>query len=119
MELNFPKVIHTLQLKDYQPEFGEQSIDVWVNPLPEQSVTISQALMSDTQDTERKEGFAALVEIWSQGENAERHWTVEGLEKFIVDCAEKDPMLFLWMVTQTMQMLIDYRSNLKKNSLRV
>lgn len=119
MKLDFPKVVHTLYLKDYQPQFGEQSIDVWVNPLPEQSASIAKSLMRDTQEEDRKAGFTALVEIWSQGDDESRHWTVDGLEKFVVDCTEKDPMLFLWMVTQTMQMLIDYRTNLKKNSLRV
>ena len=118
MDLNFPKVVYPLPLSKYEPAYGDQCIDVWVNPLSGMAADISKSLRNDSGEEERKAGFVALAEIWSQGADESRHWTLESVEAFMMQAAEKDPMLFLWAVTETMQMLIDYRMSIKKNSLR-
>lgn len=118
MDLNFPKVVYALPLSKYEPAYGDQSIDVWVNPLAGMAADISKSLRTDSGEEERKAGFVALAEIWSQGSDESRHWSAEAVEACMMRSAEKDPMLFLFMVTETMQMIVDYRTNIKKNSLR-
>lgn len=117
MKFNFKKVVEPLDLGKYHEAYKDMSIDVWVNPLPEDVTHLAKVVSESATDDEYKKACEQLVNIWSQSEDASRHWTVEELQDRIKEGKQRDPMLMLWLVVNTMTMISEYRTQLKKNSL--
>jgi len=115
MRLKYPKVVEELQLSEYHKAYEGQSIDVWVNPLPSDTTHVYKIFTADATKEDREKGLEQVAVIWSQGEDKERHTTREEIEAMIEESAQSDPMLLMWMLVQTMTMISDYRTTLKKN----
>lgn len=129
---NIPVVTRPLKLADYTPEFGDVTIQVWVNPprkyLNRYDDIINAAqpalvkLKEDPGNLEAAEiiknsnqQFAQwYTEIWSAGP-AETRWTIEEVNTLTQNAAETDPALWGWLTSHTMQMIKDYKAG-QKNS---
>lgn len=129
MKFEVPKIVRTLGLAEYAPEFGEAALQVWVNP-PLSLLKRYDALMGeigrvvvgDLKDAEDREAIlrqlgdermAWFAELWSQGDG-ETHWTVEEVRALVDETTETDPGLFQWMTAQSFRMIKEHRDNAKK-----
>lgn len=129
----FKKVTRELDLREYTPEM-ETSIDVWVNQPKERLEEYRAMLVAgeaargglESKDPDGvKESAKTLVsvgeqmirwlaETWSQGTDAERHWSVEDVRKLLAHCNQFDPALWRWVTGETVRMIAEYRNGTKK-----
>jgi hypothetical protein len=140
MKLSIPTITQPLRLAEYAPEFGEQTIRVWVNqPISrlEQFASIAQrqpAAKRALREACRKkkpdkaaaekaikeleeigaELMAWLAETWSQGPEDTR-LDLEAVEEIARECLERDSGLYEWLVRQTWEIVTNYRLQIKKN----
>lgn len=140
MDFKFPKIVRPIQLKEYAPEFGEEVVDVWVNPpRGELAVNFEQAkrhqelivkmlsiaekknkknpelqAIKDEEEATRKEIYGWFAKIWSQGPDEKNHWTAEEVET--LHKSETDPVFYRWLTVTTQTMINDWRMELKKVS---
>lgn len=53
-------------------------------------------------------------EMWSQGADAERHWSAEEVQDLVRHSYETDPGLWRWLCDQTLEMIEAHRAQVKK-----
>ena len=118
-----PKIIRPLKLADYAPEYGDASIQIWVNPPKEvrdrRFDLLGEFVRKDTdfkaakktkaeietQATWQKDWKARwtgwLAHLWSQSPDPAQHWTQAEIEE--MDAT--DPALVRWLIQQTLEMV--------------
>ena len=127
MKINIPKVTQPIALSDYAPEFGEQVIEMWVNPPREKRLAfagimdryrdtlarIEQAEDSDdladlTQQIVDQAGelHAWYAEMWSQGED---EWTAEQVKELTEAALDTDPGLWDFVQARSLDLMQEYR----------
>ncbi len=125
MKITTPKIIRDMPLKDYAPEMGDLTLQVWVNP-PRDLIRKFTLIMStgdsaglfvsnqpSSPTLDAAEQVAAwYAEILSQGEQPERHMSTEDLKALY----EEDPSLWLFISTRVWQMFDAHREALQKKS---
>lgn len=139
MKLKIPKVLKVIDLGDYAPELTGQIVQVWVNPPREVKRQYNDATAKHFADVsairrptpeEIEQGvedhseadYQALkvalnrtqlawwAHIFSQGNNAENHWTGEELEALDV----QDPAFLGWLIVRADKLMQDHQQNQKK-----
>jgi len=141
MQISIPKVVRPLPLRDYAPEYGETALFVWCNPparamhacreqmlrgaelrdeinslLTAKNVDISARMAEIAAELAAigHEVVAWLAEVWSQGP-AETRMRPDEIETLISEAAENDGRLYSWLLGQTLRLIDEYRSGIKKN----
>lgn len=139
-KLEIPKIIRPLDLRGYAPEM-EVELQVWVNPPRERMVVMSglgaaagqarrelssaqglaeaEAAVAARQAAERLnqlgvEQMRWFAEIWSQGPDAETHWSLEEVRRLVEHAADTDPQLWAWMTARSLEMIREHRDGQKK-----
>lgn len=106
MNFDIPKISKEIALADYAPEFGEQTIKVWVNPPREIIDRINTTIQNF--EAEKSDSYIDLIAaLWD--------WPAEDVVRLLNHSFETDPALFPWCVFKTFGMIKDHRSLLKKN----
>lgn len=136
MKIKVPKIIKQLHLTEYAPEM-DVTIDVWVNPpravmlefsrlraLSEAFPQRLSALSQEEIDERRKIGDGMndvgrqiaewYATIWSQGQDASRHWSTDEVITLMEGMTDTDPMLFVWLMVQTHRLIAAHRTDIKK-----
>jgi hypothetical protein len=138
MQIKIQRVVRTLNLYEFEPEYGSEFIEIWVNPtslltdkwidLVENASALRKEIsqmISVQADAEKMRPVLGglevisnqiiewLAEIWSQGA-VDTHWSVEDVRALINECTEKDMALYEWLVRRTSEMIRDYRLEKKK-----
>jgi hypothetical protein len=103
--LDFPKVLHPVNLSDYLPAFGAQVVSVWVNPPVATLRHIIEVLQADNPDNAAI--FAALADLWDG-------WTAEEIGELFEQSASREPDLWSWLIESTFAAVNDYRDERKK-----
>ncbi len=112
MDLRIPNIVKPICLSEYAPEFGEAKIWVWVNPRRELRMGFIPILKGEATEEQINTWFA---EIWSQGADDTR-FTPEQVLELANSCMERDPLLWIWLVNQTVALITAHISAKKKNS---
>lgn len=129
---NLPKVTRELHLSDYAPEYGEAVIDIWVTPprkmlyefydirqsvglLVTDSESLSDEQRGEQYNVLNERTFAWLSEIWSQGADVSRHFTVEQAKQLCEHLSDTDPKCWIWIVQETVGLIESYREGTRKN----
>ena len=135
MKVNIPRVTRPIALSDYAPEFGEQVIQMWVNP-PRAKRLEFAGIMDRYRDTlaaiEAAEDGAPEIaemaqrvvdiagelhawyaEMWSQGDE---EWTAEDVKELVEACMDTDPGLWGFIQESSMDTVQAYRRQKKANS---
>ena len=134
MKINIPRVVRPVRLSDYAPEFGEQTIEMWVNPPREKrlafaSITAEYKVIQDqlnaaeegddtTAQVERivelaGELHAWYAEMWSQGED---EWTAEDVGELVKVALDTDPGLWDFVQESSLDAMQAYRRQKKAGS---
>ena len=135
MKINIPRVTRPIRLSDYAPEFGEQVIEMWVNP-PRAKRLAYVSIMDRYRDTlgaieQAEEGAPELAdmaqriidiagelhgwyaEMWSQGEE---QWTAEQVKELVEAAMDTDPGLWDYIQEQSLDVMQAYRRQKKADS---
>lgn len=118
MRFDIPKITRAIRLADYAAEFGEAEIQVWVNPpralLAEYFEVIAAARAKDANLVELNEKVLEwVVMVWSQGGEDER-WSYDEVKQLSEGSVETDPALWPWLMGETMRLINEHRSAVKK-----
>ena len=134
MKINIPRVVRPVRLSDYAPEFGEQTIEMWVNPPREKrlafaAITAEYKVIQDqlnaaeegddtTAQVERivelaGELHAWYAEMWSQGED---EWTAEDVGELAKVALDTDPGLWDFVQESSLDAMQAYRRQKKADT---
>lgn len=133
MQINIPKIVKKIELQKYAEEFGEASLDVWVNPpmgmlekldanaravgslvIPKGELTDKEkAALESTINGIYKEQLALWSELLSQGDTSTRMSTEE-LELMVTETADTDPMFWAWVKRSAIELVNENRQASKK-----
>ena len=134
MKINIPKVVRPIRLSDYAPEFGEQAIQMWVNPPRELRLRYFditedyKAVRDQLEQSEEGDDLTPLVErvvelangiyawyaeMWSQGGG---EWTMEDVQEFAQAAMDTDPALWDFVQESSLDVLQAYRRQKKADS---
>lgn len=135
-KIQIPKIVRPLRLADYAPEYGDAVIQVWVNPpralveeyrealelaYAAQSSIAGGALEEAGQGEALRQISAAgeriiawMAQIWSQGYDAESHWTAAEVQELVAHSEDRDPGLWPWLSAQTRNLILEHRTRAKK-----
>ena len=140
MQINIPKIVKKIELKNYAAEFGEACVEVWVNPpvrlidnlrLARQkfsaaSQRISEVVSSGQQLSEdekpeieqairesEQQQMEIYAELLSQG-SEETRMGVDELKKMVEETRYADPLFWPWLLTEIIESITGHRSNAKK-----
>jgi hypothetical protein len=136
MDLKIPKVIKKLKLAEYAEEFGEATLEVWVNPPSRIPLQLTKAvdqmrslvagldMTKDFSDEEKSKNEArseayladeigAMSELLSQGAE-ETRMSAKSLKAMVKETFETDPMFWNWLWNKALAMIIDHRRIAKK-----
>jgi hypothetical protein len=105
MKLEFPRVTKTIRLSDYAEEMAPAEIQVWVNMTRANIDRINDLKISDPAI------IPWLSEVWGPEE-----WPVEDVQALYDHCItnDNDPGLWIWLVTNTSRLILEYRAGIKK-----
>jgi hypothetical protein len=129
---DLPKVTRELRLSGYAPEYDVAVVDVWVTPprktmheLYEIQRGVAELVANTDGLTDKLVGeqytalsgrtFAWLAEIWSQGADPARHFTVEQVGQLSDHLADTDPKCWAWLVQSTISLIESHREGNRKN----
>jgi hypothetical protein len=135
MKVSIPKVTRTIRLSDYAPEFGEQVIEMWVNPPRKKRLefagimdryrdTLAQIEQAD-EGAEELADLAQLIveqagelhawyaEMWSQ---AGDEWSPEDVKALVEAALDTDPGLWDFVQESSLDAMREYRRRKKANS---
>lgn len=127
MKINFPIITERLELSLRHEAYAGQFLEVWVNAPPRVVSLVSKAMRRKVEEgateaevkqaeEDHKAGVAALSELWSQGKEEQARMSVSDIEEFVEASRESDPALYNWLIVQSLQMILDFKGNIKKNS---
>ena len=137
MKISIPRVTRPIALSDYAPEYGDQEIQMWVNPPRERRLAF--ATISDkfgplqgqlqeaiaAEDSERVGELAAEIEalgleiyawyagMWSQGKDK---WTAEDVKELAETALDADPGLWSFLQDRSLEVMGEYRRRKKASS---
>ena len=142
MPIEIRKVIRPLRLSEFAQEYGEETLDVWVNPprgrraeyalaaflsrsgvarlevpVTEESPDLDEEARAKlvAQVAEGNDGvFAYFADLWSQGQDASKHLGAAEVKDFAVRCMEEDQALWSFLVKRTLALIEEHRSGEKK-----
>lgn len=136
MELTIPKIVKPLALKDYDEQFGDQTLSVWVNPPIAVLEDLSRALLSINEvkwpeageenqlDEGQSDAINAKVDailteqlriytlLLNQGPT--NRFSEEELRKLVDETGKTDPMLWMWIRGKIGSMIHKHRTIAKK-----
>lgn len=110
MEIRIPEIHETIALADYAPEFGEQTISVWVNPplnLIKSIAELDDQVAEGFSDEIAEQFLATLGQLWG--------WPAEDVRKLYEHAQDTTPALFTWLVIKTLILIKGHRLGIKKN----
>ena len=131
MKINIPRVVRPIALSDYAQEFGEQVIEMWVNPPREKRLAFADIMeryrdtLGQIEATEDSDELAELAErivsiagelhawyaeLWSQGED---EWTAEQVAELATACLDTDPGLWDFVQESSLDVMQVYRRQKK------
>jgi hypothetical protein len=142
MKLTIPPITRPLKLAEYDPAFGEQTLQVWVNQpisklehfaaIAREQEAVKKAIQeASTGKKIDKEAIQKAVEVlnrigpelmewltetWSQGPEDTR-MDLAAVEELAKACLDQDSGLYSWLVRQTWDVVTSYRM-LQKKKLR-
>lgn len=134
MIISIPKIVKKIELKKYAEEFGEASLEVWVNPpLKEleklrlakakvRNLDIPQRVLTPEEKAELErviqdsyqEQLSVYGELLSQG-NEETRLGVDELRQLVESTAETDPQFWAWLQLEIIDAINEHRGTAKKN----
>lgn len=143
-QLRYVPVTRPLYLREYAPEFGAESLDVWVNPPPEfrakQSSLLSEFLQRSAslevtrQRAEKDSASQAAADLmreqdelvaWTEKvfQPAMDEWFAqvwgqrdpEMTAEFVRQIAATDESLSTWLRRRSVEMMTEHRTGRKKN----
>lgn len=109
MKLNFPRITRQINIAQYAEGF-EGYITVWVNPPRDFLTRFAEATQNRDDQTAL---YDCLVEAWSQGAEGTK-WTAEEVREMAESSSSTDPQFFAWCVIQTMELIKEHRTTIKK-----
>ena len=113
MELNFPKIATlTLDVSEYHAEY-KAVLHVWCNPPDAVVVTEYEAAAQEYKDGEQVKMIAWASKMWSQGAK-DTHVSPDEVKRMIDEMQETDPLLFIWLVNRSLDIVRDHRLAKKK-----
>jgi hypothetical protein len=113
VKFEFKSVRRTIRLAEYALELEPAEISVQVNVSRE----VIERMLAVNSETKDAEFFGILQELWDDRNapsGATGSWPIEDIEALRKHCAENDPQLWRWIVKQTWDLVIGYRSESKK-----
>lgn len=135
MKYKVPKVFGTIELAQYHAALDGEIVQVWLNPTNEiarerlslQSDAIALVIEQSTlaKDEQKAEAwiqradvitqklYAWHARIWSQGDDAQWHWTPGE----VAEADTESPDFYRWLTEQTAA-LFDERRNGQKKALK-
>ncbi len=133
MRIEIPKIVESLSLAEYAPEFGEAHLEVWVNPprgfiedlnfalqrgqnfeIPKEKPSEEkQAEMAARMEEILTEQMRLFAELLSQGSEGSR-LSAEDLRKMVKETAETDPLFWSWLKRRMVELINEHRCNEKK-----
>jgi hypothetical protein len=134
------RLVRPLVLSGFAPEYGDDFIQVWVNPsrdilsryeqirgdaagLKQRLTALSEERTPDQAEAQKLgvelagvNGllYAWYAEIWSQGEDASKHVTAENVRELSDRCEREDPALWFFLISGTWQLINDHVAYAKK-----
>ena len=134
MKIDIPRVTRPVALSDYAPEFGDQAIQMWVNPPRKVRLAFSdimdryKATLDELTEAEGDEALSDLAErvvelggeiyawyadLWSQGDD---EWTADEVGEFVQACMDTDPGLWDYVQEGCLDAMAAYRRQKKAGS---
>ncbi len=136
MKIIIPKKLAEIQLGEYHPELAGKVTIVWLNPprtVLQERVRMQKAAYNaiersmstlrtegedkanvdqllDSIETAKDEVNGWYAQIWSQGPDADTHWTVEEIRQTL----EESPNFLTWLIERTNALLDQTASAEKK-----
>ncbi len=140
MEIAIRKIVRPLYLREFAEEYGDDFISVWVNPpraflteyeqIRQESKEVTDRLLELAKkdgagEAEREElgkqiqqvndrFYDWFARIWSQGEDASKHVTMEQVREIAIQCERQDPALWTFLTLMTWGLINDHRNLAKK-----
>jgi len=118
MKLNFPKIIHEIDLGEYDEAMKGQKVSVWVNPTGGHLVKmgeLNKTLNEEAGNEDAKAEYLAMFsELLSQGEDKETHVSAEELQDIIDGTKDTDPRFWMWFQVRIVDEINSHRLGLKK-----
>jgi len=131
MNITIPRVTRPIRLSDYGLEYGEQTIQMWVNPprearlawrdLGDRFDTVRQALEA-TEDPDEVADLAREIEelglqmyawyasMWGDD------WTAEDVKELAEAAIDADPQLWAFLQERSLEVMVEYRRQKKANT---
>ena len=134
MKVNIPRVVRPIPLCDYAPEFGEQVIEMWVNPPRAKRLEFADItkryketmdLLAATEDDDELQELVGVIEalagelhdwyaeMWSQGQD---EWTAAEVKEFAAAALDTDPGLWDYVQESSLDVMAAYRRQKKAGS---
>ena len=137
MKISIPRVTRPVALSEYAPEYGDQTIQMWVNPPRENRLAfaaisdkfapvqdqLQQAIEQEDSDRVGElakeiealglEIYAWYAEMWSQGGDT---WTAEDVKELAETALDADPGLWSFLQDRSLEVMGEYRRRKKANS---
>jgi len=134
MKIKIAKIVRSLSLASYAPEYGDTVFEVWVNPpsaLTDEVNSTIQATNKAFETLKVSEDEAEILaaretieaqslaqarlfaELWSQG-RTETRMSVDDIKSLAEETVDTDPMLYAWLIGETWKMVLEHRHLTKK-----
>jgi len=116
MKLTFPKIVHKIDLGEYDTAMQGQLVEVWVNPPSEHLVRMGELnnkLVDDPTEEARQQYVELLSDLLSQGDKS-THFNAHDLEELITGTADTDPRFWVWFQVRIINEINAHRVGLKK-----
>lgn len=126
MKLEIPKIYKKLMFSEYAPEFGDASLDIWVNPPAElfgkwlNDTRKLRALIEESKGKEKDftSQFEAITDEVFTFYAAILHeegkpLAVEDVKKLFEAAASTDPLFPNWVVDRMVDAILEHRDTRK------
>jgi hypothetical protein len=140
MIIEIRKVVRPLPLSGFAPEYGEDTVSIWVNPNREalvryelvrkQAEELKNRLVAlgEQQNPDKTEAqaigteltgvnellYAWYAEIWSQSPDPAKHVSGEQVRELAERCEREDPTLWFFLISGTWRLINEHLSTIKK-----
>lgn len=126
-KFDVPKMIQSIRLCEYAPEFEDTTIKVWVNPpakmINEYTVIrnpvaglVEKAKTATDEDAAQlaKELIEISAKVVAWYAQIWIDWSVEDVQTLADHSRDTDPMLWPWLTRKTQELIFDHRTEIKK-----
>ena len=140
MIIEIRKVVRPLPLSGFAPEYGEDTVSIWVNPHREaltryelvrkkaEELKNRLVALSEQKNPDKGEAqaigteltqvndllYAWYAEIWSQSPDAGKHVTGDQVRELAERCEREDPALWFFLISGTWRLINEHLSTTKK-----